>query len=98
MTEPIELRLKWRQTWADRENDFVAKAPGFEGSVGRIFFQLGGINNPDRWFWTMNATVDGVAFSNSGHAATARDAARHVEDIWFRDGLRVLEEGRKRKA
>ncbi|WP_281435957.1 hypothetical protein [Oricola nitratireducens] len=33
----IELKLRWRRTWSERDNDFACAAPEHRGSVGRIY-------------------------------------------------------------
>lgn len=87
----IALSLKWRKTWDDKENDFVAEAPGLSGSVGRIFMMDGGSSDlRGQWYWTMNAMLDRVVFSDSGHEPTAREAAREVEAVWFERGEPAL--------
>ncbi|MER8571287.1 hypothetical protein NKG99_07555 [Mesorhizobium sp. M1409] len=53
MADDIELRLKWRQTWPDKEADFVAESSIRHGSVGRIYrFDHG--PSAGQWFWAMN--------------------------------------------
>jgi hypothetical protein len=36
----IKLKLHWRHTWEDRDDDFVAEPPAgcsYKGTVGRIY-------------------------------------------------------------
>lgn len=82
----ITFRLKWRPTWPDREQDFVAEAAGYSGPVGRIYESLkpGGLDT--YWFWAMNAhghEISRNAGDTSGYEATPRQAAKRVEDSWF---------------
>jgi len=84
MPERIDLRLKWRQTWAEKEEDFVAQADGYRGNIGRIYR---GNYHIERWHWSFQASGDGIdreAQHNGGVTATARQAAMCVEEIWFR--------------
>lgn len=91
--ESITLRLRWRATWPDREADFVAEAPTYNGNVGRIYYvpENHGMQS-NRWFWAFQAFGDDVnrgGINLSGHEDTPRQAARRVEDAWFsaiRDG------------
>jgi len=85
MEHEIELRLKWRHTWPDREQDFVAEAPGYSGSVCRIYESLKAGSTATHWFWAMNAHGYEIsrAGRTSGYEATARQAARAAEDGWF---------------
>lgn len=80
------LRLRWRRTWADREDDYVASAPNYTGDVGRIYRASGGPGD-GQWNWFMQALGPGIARSpdQSGMAASAREAAAEVERVWFRD-------------
>ena len=50
----ITLRLRWRHTWLDREDDFAAAVDGYDGPVGRTYkeWKLGALE--DHWFWAMN--------------------------------------------
>lgn len=81
----IELRLRWRHTWEDRESDFVAEAPGYDGPVGRIYESIQPGGTGTHWFWAMNAHGDFIsrAGKNSGYEATPRQAAQQVEKAWF---------------
>jgi hypothetical protein len=80
----ITLRLRWKQTWADKENDYCAEAPAYQGSVGRIYlFEHG--PQQGQWFWAMNAHGPDISRNIgklSGVASSARKAAREVEDSW----------------
>jgi hypothetical protein len=33
----IVLKLRWKHTWPDREDDFAAEAEGCDGPVGRLY-------------------------------------------------------------
>lgn len=82
----IELKLKWRKTWDDAEDDFVAVGvPGVHGDIGRIYLVRGGPQNA-RWTWGINARLPELFLSDSGSEATAREAAKRVEDLWFEYG------------
>ena len=84
-SETIPLRLRWRQTWLDRENDFAAEATAYKGSVGRIYQHDHG-PTAGKWFWAFNAFGDDISRNIgavSGYADSARLAAKAVEDCWF---------------
>jgi hypothetical protein len=36
-SDPLPLRLHWRQTWSDKDADYVADADDHTGGVGRIY-------------------------------------------------------------
>ena len=80
----IILRLKWRQTWADKENDFTAEAPTYQGTVGRIYLHEAGPQQ-GQWFWSMVAHGSEVSRNVgilSGFQPSPRRAAKEVEDSW----------------
>jgi hypothetical protein len=84
-SEALPLRLQWRQSWPDREADYVAETPEHQGGVGRIYLYDGG---PQKglWFWAMNAFGPEVSRNVgilTGVERSARAAARMVEDAWF---------------
>ncbi len=82
----IHLRLRWRHTWADREDDYAAEAPGYPGSVARIYRALiGGQSVEAHWFWSMTAHEGEVSRggTTSGYEPTARRAAKAAEESWF---------------
>jgi len=81
----IELRLSWRHTWSGKDNDYVAEAPGYDGSVGRIYESSKAGTLETHWFWAMNAHGPFVsrAGRTSGYEETPRRAAREVELAWF---------------
>lgn len=84
--EKIELRLKWRQTWPDRENDFVAGTEAYQGPIGRIALEDGGGDKRGWWSWAFQARGPEIRLSSgtrSGYQPTAREAAREVERTWF---------------
>lgn len=82
--EGITLRLKWKHTWPDMDEDFVAHAPGYNLGIGRIY-RLGGGPRGGEWFWSMTAFGNGIRHEGtlSGVEATPREAARRVEQAWF---------------
>jgi hypothetical protein len=84
MDEDIELRLRWRKTWDDKEKDFVADAPGYE-SCCRIYEALKPRGEGVEWFWSMTAHGYEIsrAGKTSGYEETARRAARAAEEAWF---------------
>lgn len=84
MEHEIELRLKWRHTWPDREDDFCAEAPTFDGSVGRIYRHDSGPSK-GQWFWAFQAHGYDISRTGdlSGYEPSARQAAKRVEDAWF---------------
>lgn len=69
----IELRLKWRRTWPDREHDFTAETE--RGYSTRIYWRATGSPETAGWFWASN--------TERGIAPTAREAAKAVEDAYF---------------
>lgn len=85
--EEIPLRLRWRQTWEDKEADYVAEAPTYKGTVGRIYY-VPEHHGPQegRWFWAFQAFGDHISRNVgklTGHEDSARAAARQVENAWF---------------
>lgn len=86
MEHEIELRLKWHHTWPDKDSDFVAKAPGYDGPVARIYETLKAGSLEMHWFWSMTAhgpEISHNAGDTSGYEATPREAAKRAEDAWF---------------
>ncbi len=85
-TAEIKLRLKWRKTWEDREDDFVANAPNFPGNVGRFHKHIA--SSDGGWSWSFQAmdlpVARGSLGETSGIEPSAREAAKRIEDIWFR--------------
>lgn len=82
----IELRLRWKHTWDDKENDFVAEVDGYAGSVGRIYRHDSGGYLKGNWFWAMNAHGPEISRNIEplfGFEPTPRKAAREVEKAWF---------------
>lgn len=84
--EKIELRLGWKKTWADRENDFVGHAPNFDHTVGRIqLIEHGPQQNS--WSWSLTAAGEHVQREGigalTGVELSPREAARAVENAWF---------------
>jgi len=69
----IELRLKWRRTWQDKEHDFTAETE--RGYSTRIYWRSTGSPETAGWFW--------ASYTSSGTAPTAREAAKAVEDAYF---------------
>jgi len=88
MVDPteIKLRLKWRKTWEDRETDFVANAPNLPGNVGRFHKHIASSDGGWRWsFQAMDLPVARASLGEtSGIEPSAREAAKKIEDIWFR--------------
>jgi hypothetical protein len=84
--ESIPLRLRWAATWPDKDADFSAEAPGYNGPVGRIYLHsTGGFQN-GRWFWAFQAAGGEISRNigdTSGYEDSARAAARRVESAWF---------------
>lgn len=85
--EKIELKLRWKKTWPDRENDFVGHAPNFEASVGRIQLAEHGPQQ-NSWSWSLTAAGEHVRREGigalTGVEPSPREAARAVETAWFR--------------
>lgn len=84
--EKIELKLLWKKTWPDRENDFVGHAPHFEGSVGRIQLVEHGPQQ-NSWSWSFTAVGEHILRGGigalTGTEPSPREAARAVENAWF---------------
>ena len=82
--EALPLLLTWRQTWPDKEADYVAAASNYD-HVGRIYRHNGGPQD-GMWFWSLTAFGPEIS-RNIGHCqgteATPRAAARMVEESWF---------------
>ena len=66
MTDEPPFRLKWRKTWPDKENDFIAH--DHDGiAVGRFYLiEHGPLQG--QWRWTVTAF----------HAAPTADTARII--------------------
>jgi hypothetical protein len=82
----IALKLHWRHTWDDKDNDFTAEADGYQGSVGRIYLHDSGGHLNGSWFWAMNAFGPEISRNIeplSGYEPSPRKAAREVERAWF---------------
>jgi hypothetical protein len=50
----IDLLLKWRQTWPDKDADFVADSTTYHGNIGRIY-RVDHDPMAGKWFWAVNA-------------------------------------------
>lgn len=94
-------RLKWRKTCADKERDFVADSPLPDHTIGRFCqHNTGGIYG-GHWTWFYQAAIPGLGrsdrFKLSGYAETPSEAAKTIEDQWFKaiEG-KVLDVERKR--
>lgn len=86
MGHEIELRLRWQLTWSDKEDDYVAEAPGCDGPVGRIYKELVPGKHEYRWFWAFQASVTAPyrrVGATSGREPSPREAAKRVEEAWF---------------
>lgn len=84
----MELKLRWRRTWPEEDReDYVAEAPTYKGSVGRIYLVVAQSEaTTGKWFWSFTAFGDEVSRNIgdlSGHELTAREAAQRVERAWF---------------
>ena len=89
----ITLRLRWRKTWEDVEDDFIGYVPGLVDTLGRPVRKIGRIHiiqgNPHagEFVWYYQACLPGLpwaALTRGGWEPTAREAAKQIEDIWFR--------------
>lgn len=84
--EKIELKLRWKKTWPDREQDFVAHAPNFEEPVGRIQLVEHGPQQ-NSWSWSLTAAGEHIRREGigalTGSEPAPREAARAVENAWF---------------
>lgn len=91
MAEPYSPRYKWRETWpGESHQDYVALDG--ELSFGRI--QLDKTSHMKIGLWKWNIThipwVKKHLTPHSGWAPDAREAARHVEELYQQ--LRELHE------
>lgn len=84
--EKIALVLKWTKTWEERENDFVARSPVYEDSVGRIYLHEQGAQH-GWWSWSLTAAGEHIRREGigalTGFEPSPREAARAVENAWF---------------
>jgi hypothetical protein len=99
-SDPLPLRLHWRQTWPDKEADYVADADGYTGGVGRIY-RYGHGPQQGLWFWAMNA--HGPEISRPPTRFTASSTHPAPPRIWSRMlGLKLFADhpltGRHRNA
>ena len=73
--------LKWTRTWPEDSNkeDFIGRDPAAPDMFARVMFAA---DHPDQsrpWAWTVS---DGPVQIDSGHAETARVAAREAEEVY----------------
>ena len=76
------MRLPWQRTWHDKPRDFTARAGNEQ--VGRIHFAVGVGQIPDCWHWSCYGRYRGRFANTSGTAATKDEAARALEEAWFK--------------
>ena len=82
-SEVITLRLKWRKTRDDREDDFIATSPNFPGHIGRFHRHVSSSNGG--WSWSFQASE--LNFDRTAYSAlnvrdpTAREAVKRIEDV-----------------
>lgn len=83
----IQLKLKWTQTSIDIANDFEARSPVFKDVVGRFHLEEGSAEN-GIWNWSFAASGNGIKREGmgllSGSEPSARQAAKAIEDCWFK--------------
>lgn len=82
MTE-FQLRLTWKPASPDKANDFVARAPTYDGTVGRIHKSEG--SSGSIWHWDFHAHGPDISLGKGdtdGSEPTPRLAAKRVEDAW----------------
>lgn len=94
VTDEIPLRLKWRLTWpGEVENDFVGYVPGLIDTLGRPVQKIGRIHiikgdpHGGEYVWYYQANLPRLPWkelNRGGWEPTAREAAKQIEDIWFR--------------
>ena len=86
-SDNIQLKLKWTQTSHDIANDFVARSPVFQGVVGRFYLEAGSAEN-GVWNWSFMAAGQGIKREGmgllSGSEPSPRQAAKAIEDCWFK--------------
>ncbi|WP_011579596.1 MULTISPECIES: hypothetical protein [Chelativorans] len=82
----MSLRLVWRRTWDDRPQDFICFAPGLDESVGRIYSTLKPGTLVKQWRWAANGYIPDrrMWLSQGGFADTKMEAAKAVEEVYFR--------------
>lgn len=87
MENDIDLLLKWRQTWPEKDADYIAESTTYHGSIGRIY-RIEENHGPmgGKWFWAFNAFGPEISRNIgqlTGHTDSPREAAREVERSWF---------------
>ncbi len=87
MSEKVQLKYMWRKTWEDVPDDFEGIDPSREDffgkplKFGRIF--LGHVPEGTGWLWCLQWSPHGYGdILPSGVAATAREAAKAMEDAY----------------
>lgn len=76
---PSPLRVKWRKTWPDRENDFVAILPDH---TVRIYLCETSAVFSGQFYWVASRE----RYLGSGYAPSAREAALAAERCYFGEG------------
>lgn len=93
MPENIQLKYRWRKTWADKPDDFVGKDPdnvdqfGSPSTIGRFYLAHIPGGMAWRWFVQWHPPGAGVVLP-SGVAQSEREAAKAIEDNY--DWLKSL--------
>ena len=86
-SENIVLKLKWTQTSIEIANAFEARSPAFKDVVGRFYLEEGSAEN-GIWNWSFTASGNGIRREGmgllSGSEPSAREAAKRIEDCWFK--------------
>ena len=77
----IELKLKWRRTWDDHDNDFSAFDERYKGGeVGRFYLHDSGPTK-GQWFWYLTAYGRDLKRPglDRGYVDSAREAGACVD-------------------
>lgn len=83
----IKLKYRWRQTWPDRDNDFVGTDPdrldqfGNPVTIGRFYLGYVGTVEMWRWFVQYQPGPVGIVLP-SGHCDSPREAAKQIEEAY----------------
>lgn len=89
MPEKVQLKYKWRKTWAEHPNDYVGFDPdsldrnGAPETIGRFYLSHMPEGLGWRWFfqWRAGEYQDALP---SGIASTEREAAHAIEAAYER--------------
>ena len=90
-----DIKLKWRRTWSEIDNDFVAIDKRMkDGIVGRIYLFTDGPSK-NQWFWALTASGRMIKLPSEdrGYCKYPREAAAKVEAAWFKSVAHLPDDG-----